>query len=137
MLDDTTSRLGGPAASFWRRLGAAVIDAIVVGVPSWIVQIAVNRGVGYLVGLAIAGCYFTYFHGRTGQTPGDAAVSIRVVDERNGTGQPIGYNRAVGRWAMSYVSGFAIVLGYLWMLWDPKKQTWHDKAVGSLPVYLG
>ena len=25
-------------------------------------------------------------------------------------------------------------LGYLWMLWDDKKQTWHDKVVGSSVV---
>jgi len=137
MLDDTTTGLGGPPAGFWRRFGAALIDGIVVGVPSWIVQIAVNRGLGYLVGIVLGCIYFTYFHGRTGQTPGDAALSIRVVDERNGTGQPIGHARALGRWAMSYVSGVVIVLGFLWMLWDPKKQTWHDKAVGSLPVYVG
>ena len=137
MLDDTTSGLGSPAASFWRRFGAAVIDAVVVGVPSWIVQIAVSRGAGYAVGFLLAAVYFTYFHGRTGQTPGDAALSVKVVDERNGTATPIGYGRAFGRWVISYVSGIVIVLGYLWMLWDPKKQTWHDKAVGSLPVYLG
>lgn len=137
MLDDTTTGLGGPAAGFWRRFGAAFIDGIVVGVPSWIVQIAVNRGVGYVFGIILGGIYFTYFHGRTGQTPGDAALSIKVVDERNGTGQPIGHGRALGRWAMSYVSGVLIALGFLWMLWDPKKQTWHDRVAGSLPIYLG
>ena len=29
-----------------------------------------------------------------------------------------------------------ILLGFLWMLWDPRKQTWHDKAARSLPVKL-
>jgi uncharacterized RDD family membrane protein YckC len=29
------------------------------------------------------------------------------------------------------VSGYVCLLGYLWMLWDDKKQTWHDKMVGS------
>ena len=27
-----------------------------------------------------------------------------------------------------------ICLGYLWMLWDPEKQTWHDKMAGSVVV---
>jgi uncharacterized RDD family membrane protein YckC len=26
------------------------------------------------------------------------------------------------------------VLGYLWMLWDKEKQTWHDKIIGSIVV---
>jgi uncharacterized RDD family membrane protein YckC len=25
-------------------------------------------------------------------------------------------------------------LGYLWMLWDPQQQTWHDKLVGTTVV---
>ncbi|MFM8387932.1 MAG: RDD family protein, partial [Actinomycetota bacterium] len=24
------------------------------------------------------------------------------------------------------------LLGYLWMLWDSEKQTWHDKMVSSV-----
>ena len=29
---------------------------------------------------------------------------------------------------MSIVSAVVLLLGYLWMLWDPEKQTWHDKV---------
>jgi uncharacterized RDD family membrane protein YckC len=25
-------------------------------------------------------------------------------------------------------------LGYLWAFWDPKKQTWHDMAAGTVVV---
>jgi uncharacterized RDD family membrane protein YckC len=32
------------------------------------------------------------------------------------------------------VSGLVIAIGYLWMIWDVRKQTWHDKAVSALPV---
>jgi uncharacterized RDD family membrane protein YckC len=35
---------------------------------------------------------------------------------------------------MSYVSQLALLLGYLWMLWDPNKQTWHDKVAQSVVV---
>ena len=35
---------------------------------------------------------------------------------------------------MSIVSGLACGLGYLWMLWDPQRQTWHDKAAGTYVV---
>lgn len=137
MLDDTTSGLGGPAAGFWRRFGAAVIDGVLLAVVNEILQLILGKGAGYVLGILISFGYFTWFHGRTGQTPGDAALSIRVVDVANNPGQPIGYGRAAGRWVVSIASAIAILIGYLWMLWDPKKQTWHDKAVGSLPVYLG
>ncbi len=89
-----------------------------------------------MTGLLISLAYFTWFHGSTGQTPGDAALGIRVVDVRDGTGEPIGYSRAAIRWAVSIVSYFVVLLGYLWMLWDPEQQTWHDKAAGCVPVKL-
>jgi uncharacterized RDD family membrane protein YckC len=125
----------GQAAGFWRRFGASVIDAIVLGIVSTILRYAVGTGFGTLLGFVVAACYFGYFHGRTGQSPGNAALGIRVVGI--GDGQPIGYGRAVLRWIVSYVSGIVILIGYLWMLWDPQKQTWHDKAAGSLPIHTG
>jgi uncharacterized RDD family membrane protein YckC len=90
-----------------------------------------------LAGLVIGAAYFTYFHGRTGQTPGDAALGVKVIDLKEGTGQPIGYSRAFLRWLVSIVSTLALFLGFLWMLWDDEKQTWHDKAAGSVVVKLG
>jgi uncharacterized RDD family membrane protein YckC len=102
---------------------------------SAILQAIVGRGGGYGIGILITLGYFTYFHGTTGQTPGDAALSIRVVGKD--TGAPIGYSRAFVRWLVSLVSGIVILLGYLWMLWDSEKQTWHDKAANSVVVPTG
>ena len=33
----------------------------------------------------------------------------------------------------SFISGF-LYLGYLWMLWDGRKQTWQDKVVSSIVI---
>jgi uncharacterized RDD family membrane protein YckC len=123
--------MSGEAAGFWRRFAAAFIDALVVGIVEFILRFILG-GAGIALSVLCSFGYYTYFHGRTGQTPGDAALGIRVVDIDNGN--VIGYGRAFGRCLVSIVSGLVIVLGYLWMLWDPRKQTWHDKAVSSLPV---
>ena len=64
-------------------------------------------------------------------------LGIRVVDVRDRIGEPIGYGRAALRWLVSIVSALVFLLGYLWMLWDSKKQTWHDKAAGSVPIHPG
>ena len=121
----------GEAAGFWRRFAAAFIDGLVVVIVEVILRLLLH-GAGIALSFVFSFGYYTYFHGRTGQTPGDAALGIRVVDID--TGNVIGYGRAFGRALVSIVSGLVIVLGYLWMLWDPRKQTWHDKAVSSLPV---
>jgi uncharacterized RDD family membrane protein YckC len=71
--------------------------------------------------------------GRTGQTWGRKAVGIKVVSKD--TGQPIGIGSALGRQLFaSFISGTVCYLGYLWMLWDQDKQTWHDKVVGSVVI---
>jgi uncharacterized RDD family membrane protein YckC len=118
-------------AGFWRRFGAALIDGLIFGVVR--VVLAFIVGANAAAGLSLIGsaAYFVYFHGTTGQTPGDAALSIRVVDEGGGR---VSYGRALGRWAMSFVSGFVLLIGYLWMIWDSEKQTWHDKVARTYVV---
>jgi uncharacterized RDD family membrane protein YckC len=128
--------LGGPPAGFWRRFVAAFVDGVVLSVVDTILRLVLGT-TGSLLGFVISLAYFTYFHGSTGQTPGDAALSIRVVDIRDNPGRPIGYPRALVRALVSIISALVFLLGYLWMLWDPRKQTWHDKAAGCVPVHLG
>ena len=70
---------------------------------------------------------------RTGQTIGKRALNIRVI--REDTGQLLTGGQALGREAFAYfISGQVFYLGYLWMLWDDRSQTWHDKVVSSVVV---
>ena len=126
--------MGGEAAGFWRRFGGALIDGIVVGIVDTVLRLLLG-GAGAALGILVSFAYYTYFHGTTGQTPGDAALGIKVLDIE--TREVIGYQRAFVRCLVSIVSGLVLVIGYLWMLWDPRKQTWHDKAAGSLPIRVG
>lgn len=127
---------GGPQpdalAGFWIRFAGALIDGILLGVVGQVLATILGNA-GNLLGIAVGGAYFTYFHASAaGQTIGNKVCNIRIVDEANG--QSIDYGRAAIRWLMSYVSALAILLGYLWMLWDPNKQTWHDKVARTLVV---
>jgi len=133
----------GDPAGFWRRFGASFIDGVLLSIVGNVINQVLgfdtSRSTAWLVGgngigIVLSLIYFTYFHGRTGQTAGDAAMSIRVVDVRDHPGHPIGYSRAFVRWLMSIVSAVALLIGYFWMLWDPQKQTWHDKVAASLPI---
>jgi uncharacterized RDD family membrane protein YckC len=128
---DGTATVTSARAGFWRRFAAAFIDGILLSIVSGILQAILGKAGGGL-GLLVAIAYYTYFHGSTGQTPGDSALSIRIVDKD--TGRPIGYGRAFVRWLVSIVSAIVIFLGYLWMLWDGEKQCWHDKAANDVVV---
>lgn len=85
------------------------------------------------LGLLLVAILYVRQLGRTGQTWGRRVVKIKVVDQH--TLQPIGFGRALGRslFAM-FLSSALFYLGYLWMLWDREKQTWHDKVVGAIVV---
>jgi uncharacterized RDD family membrane protein YckC len=84
----------------------------------------------FLAGFLIVAFIYLRALGRTGQTWGRRIVGIKVVDEN--TGHPIGFGRALGRQLFAgFISAQVLYLGYLWMLWDAKKQTWHDKVVSS------
>ncbi len=125
--------MSGPRAGFWTRFGAAFLDGLIIAIPANIISLAIGQGAGIAVNIIGAIAYYTLLEGGpTGQTVGKKALSIRVYDLANGGS--IGYSRAFIRYVGRIVSAFVFLLGYLWMLWDKEKQTWHDKMAGSVVV---
>lgn len=128
----TTSGPSGPRASFWRRLGAYLIDSVLLFIP-YVIFFMISPGLGYALGLATAVAYFGNFEGgQSGQTLGKRWLSIRVIDFR--TGGPIGFGRGVIRYIGKILSSIPLALGFFWMIWDREKQTWHDKIATTVVV---
>jgi uncharacterized RDD family membrane protein YckC len=122
----------GPRAGFWRRFGALLIDNLLIIIVAVLLYL-VNEALGGLAYIAGGIFYFTFFEGsNSGQTIGKRALGIRVIDFN--TGGPIGYGRAFIRYIGHILSGLVCYLGYLWMLWDKEKQTWHDKLATDVVV---
>lgn len=123
----------GPRASFGYRLGAWLIDVIILGVVDTVIRAILGVAVGGLIGVIINFAYFGYFEGGpAGQTIGKLALGIRVV--RYDDGGPLGWGTALLRNVCRILSGLACFIGYLWMLWDPEKMTWHDKLSKTVVV---
>jgi uncharacterized RDD family membrane protein YckC len=123
----------GPRASFFRRFGALLVDAILVGIVGAVIELAIGSTGGGLVSLALGIAYFGYLEGsNSGQTVGKRALGIRIIDFN--TGGPIGFGRAVIRYFGRIVSTLPCLLGYFWMIWDKEKQTWHDKFANDVVV---
>lgn len=133
---------GMPAfAGWWSRVAAMLIDAIVIGVPYGLL-IGIGGGVGggagtalILLGALVAiglGLFKLYKEGTTGQFIGKKAVNIRVLREADG--QPLGFGMAFVRYIAHFLDSLACYLGWLWPIWDAKKQTFADKICSSVVV---
>ena len=121
----------GPRSNFGQRLGAYLIDAILISVV--VVALYYISTILYVIGALGAIAYWVVLVGNErGQTVGMMALNIRVVD--TATGGPIGYGRSFLRALMMWIGSIPFYLGWLWMLWDPQKQTWHDKVANTYVV---
>jgi uncharacterized RDD family membrane protein YckC len=126
-----------PLASWSSRALGAVVDAVVVGVPTYLIALSAGvrsrTGFGYL-DLAVSFVYSFALIGFWGQTLGMAAMKLYAVDANKGR-TPIGTVSAAIRSATAGVLTIfppAAVLDLLWPLWDPRNQTIHDKAAGTV-----
>lgn len=129
----TTGGPSGPRASFGIRLAAFLIDVVALGILGVILRALLGFVLGNVVGLVVGLGYYAYFEGSpSGQTPGKRAMNIRVIDFANGG--PIDPGRALVRYLGRILSTIPCLLGYFWMLWDPQKQTWHDKVATTVVV---
>lgn len=89
-----------------------------------------------IVGLIVVAVIYLRALATSGQTWGRRIVKIKVIAED--TGAPPGWGKAIGRTLFEmFISGYILYLGFLWMLWDDKNQTWHDKVASTLVVRTG
>lgn len=78
--------------------------------------------------------YWIYFTGKWGQTLGKKVLKIKVV-RLDGT-EKVGYLKAFIRLIGFGISMWAFGIGFLWMLWDKKKQTWADKIAETVVIKI-
>jgi uncharacterized RDD family membrane protein YckC len=120
----------GPLAAWGDRVVASLIDYLPVLVLNLLV---INRGfLGYLVGLAgtVYGFYVAYMNGERGASPGKRITGLKVVRETDG--QTIGGGMGIIRAIAHVIDSVICLIGYLFPLWDPKRQTLADKIIGTL-----
>jgi uncharacterized RDD family membrane protein YckC len=128
-------------AGFWIRVGAYLIDYIILFIPSTIVSFGiqflmtamssdtVNPLAGlliamlYLVSIAIPAAYETYFIGKSGQTPGKMVCGIKVI---RADGSSISYLRAFGRYWAKILSIMVCFVGVIIVAFDDEKRGLQD-----------
>jgi len=78
-----------------------------------------------------------YLVAQRGASIGQGVMNLKVVDI-NGNLLTTGtaFIRLMARVALAFIPMVGQLLDLLWPLWDEKKQTLHDKAVGSYVLKL-
>jgi uncharacterized RDD family membrane protein YckC len=158
------STAGWQLSGWWRRVGAHLIDGVVIVIIAGIFFgiFAAFAGAGFLVGdttgfiasvLALMGfllcvvvaalLYAPLMMARTnGKTLGRMVTGIRVV---RANGAPISFGYAairevlvkwllIGAIAGSFTFGLAALIDYLWPLWDEENRALHDMVVDSRTI---
>ena len=114
---------------FWARLAALIIDGIITGVVGGVIDLLVDTAI---LGSIFSLLYYVLLTGLKGQTLGKMALGIQVVDSQ---GNPPGIWRAILREVIGkLVSTIVLLLGFLWVVWDPRKRGWHDYIGGTYVV---
>lgn len=117
-------------ASFIKRLTASSIDTLILGFLSYIINASSRSGLS--LGGFLSLVYIFYFWiKQDGQTLGKKAMGIQIVRENQ---QPIDISTALIRYLGYIVSSLFFGLGYLWVIFDPKKQAWHDKLAKTYVI---
>lgn len=122
-------------ANWAQRVGAYLIDYAPIFV-LLVIDLAVhNVPLGGLISLISLGIwlYNRWLQaGKTGQSWGKKALGLKLVSES--TGQPIGPGMAFARDICHILDSLACFIGWLFPLWDAKRQTFADKIISTVVV---
>jgi uncharacterized RDD family membrane protein YckC/type II secretory pathway pseudopilin PulG len=143
-------------AGFWRRCGALLIDALVLGMgfyavvfaaalaaglsgawagvaqgrmPAWFIPAYVGLLLAYYLAAAL---YYSLQESSAQQaTLGKRALGIKVVDAQ---GRRLSRGHALGRWFAAALSYLTLYIGFLMAAFTGRKQALHDMVAGTLVV---
>jgi uncharacterized RDD family membrane protein YckC len=93
-----------------------------------------GQAIGVLLAMAYFFWNFCYRQGKTGQSVGKSVMKFKVVSEK--TWQPIGFWLSLVRQIAHYIDQLICYIGYLFPLWDDKRQTIGDKLMSTVCVPL-
>lgn len=129
---------------FWRRVIASIMDGLLITLVTlpvliwaygWeyftnesLIQGQLDFWVSYVFPAAAVILFWLYKQA----TPGKMAVSAKLVHAD--TGAPPSALQCIGRYFAYFLSAIPLLLGFLWVAFDKRKQGWHDKLANTVVV---
>lgn len=122
-----------------QRLLAFLIDVLIIGVINFVIALLLGGNkeaanpIVSILNLAVTIGYWVFYQEKYGQTIGKKTMNIKVVMDDGGT-KPTAMAFFLREIIGKFISGIALLLGYVWILIDKRRQGWHDKIVHTLVV---
>jgi uncharacterized RDD family membrane protein YckC len=116
---------GLPRAGFWIRMGALLLDALLV---AFLMGVLRHE---YDFELLVLAAYGAVMWKVRGSTIGGIVFDLRVVRL---DGREIDWQTAVIRALSCFLSLAVAGLGFIWIAFDDDNQAWHDKIAGTVVV---
>ena len=116
-------------AGFWIRLGASLLDLVMVGILcGFLSKIFHQAGGAFPLWYAV---YCVILWATKGSTIGGIICGLKVVrlDDR-----PVDWGVAIVRALGGFLSLVVAGLGFIWVGFDDERQSWHDKIAGTTIV---
>jgi uncharacterized RDD family membrane protein YckC len=141
ILDQVDSKTELIYGGFWERFVAALIDGIVLTIAQNIVSYGIYQestfsgslnygvmGFGMIIGLV----YNVYFLSSDKQaTLGKQAMGLKVITVE---GERLTPMNAAGRFFSTYLSAIILLIGYIMVAFDDKKQALHDRLAHTYVI---
>ena len=131
---------------FWKRFVAFLIDTFILLVVIFPLLWAIYGGAyfmpgrqgfagiwDFLINVVMPAVAVIVFWKTRSATPGKMAISAKIVDAKTG-GKPSS-GQLVARYFAYLVSMLPLMLGFIWIGIDRRKQGFHDKIAGTVVVY--
>jgi uncharacterized RDD family membrane protein YckC len=124
----------GNLAEWPARAIGGLIDYFLPFAVVFFIEFTISFTLGSLLGIIALGwvIYNKYLEGTTGQSYGKQIAGTKLVSARDG--QIVGAGNAILRWICHIVDGIPCYVGYLWPIWDAKKQTFADKIMSTYVI---
>ncbi|BBY46079.1 RDD family protein [Mycolicibacterium celeriflavum] len=118
---DCLTEVSGYGLSESCARGASTVGLLTIGVTSILVLTYVIWNYGHR-------------QGTTGSSVGKSILRFKVVSEK--TGEPIGFAMSIVRQLAHIIDAVICYIGFLFPLWDAKRQTIADKVIGTVCLPL-
>jgi len=131
-------------AGFWVRVGASIIDTVLIllitlplvtavyGTDYWQSESLVNGVWDFLISYILPAVVVILFWLYKSATPGKMMLGLEVISL--GKTNKLSVGQSIGRYIAYYPSMAVFLIGIIWVAFDKRKQGWHDKLANTAVV---